>query len=224
MYNPSRHGRTAKKQTRNVGRGGIKHSEIVKKYGTNSTVQSEIANKKRTKIGWEAEAFKNRSFEVYYEYICSSNGIGTVINNTQDRFMRVLSGTVFVEIKKELITLKTGQSITFPRKEEYSVSTSNETDAEVLFCQSPNYTKKMKLISEPELFTENTVDLATQANGKIKIPSRRKVSKAQEQALKIKSDRISRRKQVVEKASKPSLLSGQTVQGVNPRPIIPQAE
>lgn len=224
MYNPSRHGRTVKRQARNVGIGGIKHSEIIKKNGASSIIQSDISSKKRTKIGWEAKAFKNKSFEVYYEYFCSGNSIGTVINNTQDRFMRVLSGTVFVYTKKELVTLRSGQSITLPRKEEYIISTSAETDAEVIFCQSPNYATKLKLLSEPEIFTENTVDLSTQANGKLAIPPRRTDSKAQNQALKIKSDKISRRKRVVERANKPSLLSGQTVQGVNPRPIMPQAE
>jgi mannose-6-phosphate isomerase-like protein (cupin superfamily) len=221
-YNPARHHK-AVRNIKRVPRGGIKHSDIIKKHGLEAVAHSEVKNKKSTKTGWESNEFKNKNFEVVFEYLGHGNGTGTIINKTQDRFMRVLSGVVFVTIKGESITLRAGQNYTFIRKEEYSINTGKSSDAELVFCQNPNYSSKIKVLAKPELFTEPKLNLTTKANGGVKIKPRRKKSKALQQAIMQQKSKESRLEKVEEKNSRP-MIPGQVIEGTSPMPTLPKVD
>jgi mannose-6-phosphate isomerase-like protein (cupin superfamily) len=223
MFNPGKHGAAVRNIPRSPRRG-IKHSEIVKKRGIEIGTESVLTNKQRTPTGWKAEGFKSKSFEVYFELISAGNGTGTVVNETQDRFMRVLMGTVFVEVDGQINKLVAGHSVKLPRKSKYSISTSVDLGAEILFCQNPNYSKKLKVIAKPDLFTENEVSLKAVTKQKSPVLKRRKNSAAKKQALILKDQKEVRQKEVVRKATTPTLLTGQQAAGNSPMPITPIPE
>jgi mannose-6-phosphate isomerase-like protein (cupin superfamily) len=225
-YNPARHYK-AVKNIKRVPRGGIKHSDIIKKYGLETVVHSEVKNKKSTKTGWESNEFKNKNFEVVFEYLGHGNGTGTIINKTQDRFMRVLSGVVFVTVKGVSSVLRAGQNYIFIRKEEYSINTGKSSDAELVFCQNPNYSSKIKVLAKPEFFTEPKLELTTKANSGTAVKPRRKKSKALQQAINIQKSKESRLEKVkvkVKEEDNRPMVPGQIIVGTSPMPTLPKVD
>jgi hypothetical protein len=251
-YNPTRQQGSAAKirrqrrlDPRHVG-AGVRHSDIVAKHGPSVFASSDIQNKQETSRGWKSCLFYNSdSFEMVYEYICARNASGVVCNRNKDRAIRVLSGEVFIVISGDVIPVSAGSSFALLRGVEYQIATSGTLDAEVLFCQGPDYESDLEQLVDPQAVNSETKMLfaktpETQARTKSNSDVTRKYAeKLQEERRQrnIAKDRaINHPEQVVEKPApssndgsvvvKPSrrtpprrVLAGQQVQGVNPRPL-----
>lgn len=237
-YNPNRQkSSTPRRQRRLDPRAGTRFSDVVSRYGPSAATIDDVRSKMNTSRGWKVDIFKGESFEMVYELICARNSTGMVKSEDQDRAIRVLSGLLYVTIGEELFELRAGSSYSFPAGTEYQLATSGDFDSEVIFCQGPDYEDNLEQLSPPDAVSASmSLKLPVEAQPSLPLVDR---DKARMQAEKIKEDRRLReahRKQAMNQEGSPSgdgtpkkktpppargrsPLSGQQVEGVNPRPI-----
>lgn len=244
-YNPARQGAATRprRQRRLDPRGGAKHSDIVAKHGPVAATVTDMQRREPTTRGWRSVLFCGDDFEMIYEFICSKNATGSIRHPSEDRALRVMAGELFVAVGGEVTHLTYGLSYSIPKGTEYQLATSGTLDAEVLFCQGPEYEKGLEQLSELQSVNIETKMLLTDSS---EIPRREKrsVEAARKHAEQVQEERrlrdVARRQglsRVVDEQSLAAsngaeavttavrrsppkrMLPGQQVQGVNPRPV-----
>jgi hypothetical protein len=176
----------------------------------------DLNNRETTKSGWKIVTFAGSDFEVVYHYICARNNLGVVVNKDQERCIRVLAGQLFVSTDEGTATVNTGRTFGIKKGVEYALATSGTTDCEVLFCQGKDYDSNMDQITPATYNASLSALVAPKQNGDQ--PKRRSDSKAQDQAAQIGASRRQKREQHEQIKSR-APLPGQTVVGVNPKPV-----
>jgi mannose-6-phosphate isomerase-like protein (cupin superfamily) len=230
-YNPNIHGKEGKRVARRRQadpKAGKRHSDIVRAMGPRGTNIEDIRNRQSTPHGWKIPYHQGEEFEMYYEYLCARNGTGVIRNDEHDRCIRILVGMLFVTRDSQITTLYAGQAVVMEKGSEYELATSGDTDAELLVCQGANYAATVEQVTQPT----KTNPVMTQ--GPKEAPSRDSrvdPERAKQTALMMKADR-ERRKQPVQKKtvvnelgqevpapSGKAPLPGQSVIGINPKPV-----
>ncbi len=222
-YNPARaQGRSvtavAKARQRVPPPGsGMRHSQIAQREGPRGVNVMDIRSREETARGWRVVTFRGDEFEMVYEYICARNHTGLIKHETQDRCLRVLSGQIFLTMGEETVQVQTNQGYALLKGKEYALATAGSSDAEVLFCQGPDYDKTLVQISEPQKISATAVDPEPKA-----APHREpRSSQASIQAAQIEAQRAEREKirrtPVGKKDRAPH--ASQVVTGVSPRPV-----
>lgn len=225
-YNPARvdpQVRQRQAQQRRMNpHAGVKHSTIVGRDGPRGINVADIRNRQSTERGWRVLTFKGEDFEMVYEYICARNSTGQIKNEEQDRCLRVLAGMVYITIDGQANEIQTGQGFAIPKGMVYELATTGTTDAEVLFCQGPDYEKNIEQVSKA--VKTNTVNVVPEPKAAPVRTPRRK-PQAQAAAEKIEAERARRaakKRQAAEpgtpKDERPPLATQQVV-GVNPSPV-----
>jgi len=235
-YNPAVHGKGGKKaaakRRQTDPRAGKRHSDYTRGHGPRGMNLEDMRNRQSTPHGWRILYFEGDQFEVYYEYFCARNGTGVIKSEDHDRVVRVLAGSLFVTRDTEIIALQNGQAMAFAKGEEYELSTSVDTDAELLVCQGPKYLDSIENLTNP---LSNAVAVLPSPNAAPPRTERVDPSKAKEQAEKMKAERIAQRdkrnpvpgkkvqNELGEDVPPPSHrrapLPGQTVTGASPMPV-----
>jgi len=194
MYNPTRMNPNNLKrnsQRRYNPHAGRKHSDIIANQGPKSVFISDLAQRISTDRGWKIVHFEGEDFEVVYEYICSKNATGKIVNKEGDRCIRVLSGQIFLTVNADQISLRTGQAYPIPKGLEYELATLGTEDAEVLFCQKRDYEKEIEQLTEST--AQNAKMIAVMPKDPT-LPSRISSDKAKLAASKIQEQRDAREK------------------------------
>lgn len=233
-YNPNIHG----PQGRHVARrrpldphAGRKHSDIVRGMGPRGMNVEDVRNREVTPHGWRIPYFVGEEFEMYYEYLCASNGTGVIRSEEHDRCVRVLAGMIFITKDQEIHTLHTGQAAALEKGTEYELATSGDTDAELLVCQGPKYEDSLERISQPTANNTRQINIPKEApprDARVNAEQSKKIAK---QMQAEREDRIRKRQPVPKKTVTNELgeevpaprgsapLPGQAVTGVNPKPV-----
>ncbi len=128
---------------------GKRHSDYTRGHGPRGMNLEDMRNRQTTPHGWRISYFEGEQFEVFYEYFCARNGTGRVKSDDHDRVIRVLAGSVYITLDGDILTLRTNGAISIPRGTEYELSTSAESDAELLICQGPGYIDSIEQVTEP---------------------------------------------------------------------------
>ena len=149
-HNPMRQKHTAKRQRRLDPRAGVKASDIRARYGPQAATVEDVRNKTNTPRGWRVMIHKGDAFEMVYEFICSRNATGIIVNHDHDRAVRVLGGEIYLTLEENIIPLRAGESYSLEAGLEYQLATSGSFDAEVMFCQGPDYEETLEQLSEPQ--------------------------------------------------------------------------
>lgn len=244
-YNPDRHGpgrQPVRRKPLAPPKGsGVRHSTIVSKQGLQAVTIDDVRNKVNTPRGWKVQQFKGPDFEVIYEFICARNSTGRIKNEEADRSIRVLAGRLFLTIDGEIIELRAGMSGSIARGKEYEMATAGDTDAEVVFCQGPDYEGNVEVLSESTAINAVAKAIFAEASPQT-MPRGFRHSKAQAQAEVILAQRRARQArrrpkqgmqpgmtagqmaaaQAPVQRTPPPLrapLPGQAVTGVNPQPV-----
>lgn len=226
-YNPARvdpQVRQRQAQQRRMNpHAGVKHSTIVGRDGPRGINVADIRNRQTTERGWRVNTFKGEDFEMIYEYLCARNSTGQIKNEDQDRCLRVLAGMVFVTIDGHANEIHTGQGFAIPKGTTYELATSGTTDAEVLFCQGPDYEKNIEQVSEA--IKTNTVNVSPEPQAAPVVRTPRRKPQAQMAAERIEAQRAKRASKKQQAAmpgtpkdERPPLATQQVV-GVNPKPV-----
>lgn len=226
-YNPARvdpqvRQRQAQQRRQNP-HAGVKHSTIVGRDGPRGINVADIRNRQSTERGWRVATFKGDDFEMIYEYICARNSTGQIKNEDQDRAIRVLAGMIYVTIDGQVNEIQTGQGFAIPKGTVYELATSGTTDAEVLFCQGPDYDKSIEQVSEA--VKNNAVNVVPEPQAAPIVRTPRRKPQAQMAAERIEAQRAKRaaKKQQVADPGTPRderpPLATQQVVGVNPKPV-----
>ena len=238
-----------KRQRRLDPRAGTRYSDVVSRFGPRAATISDVRSKVNTPRGWRVEIHKGEFFEMIYEFICARNATGVIKNDDQDRAIRVLSGSIFVTVGSEVFELTTGSSYAFPKGTEYQLSTAGDFDSEVVFCQGPDYEEMIEQLTPPDAVNVSTsIKLPDEIRSSLPKVDRDKAQMHAERIQADRKARDHRRKQaLVDPSSEESVaapaevatadegdapvkktpppprghtpLSGQSVEGVNPRPI-----
>lgn len=233
-YNPNVHGKHGRQPARRRQinpHAGTKHSDIVRAMGPRGTNVEDIRNRQATPHGWRIPYFRGEEFEVYYEYLCARNGTGVIKSEEHDRCVRVLAGTMYLMRDGQIQTFYAGQAAVLPKGTEYELATSGDTDAELLICQGPQYEESVEHITQA---TETNPVMAQIPKEAPSRDTRVDPEKARQIAKKMQADRVAREKkrqpvpkktvtnELGEEVPPPSgqaPLAGQTVIGVNPKPV-----
>ncbi len=241
-YNPNRHGpnRQPKQRRRRLAppRGsGVTHSTIIARQGIQAVTIDDVRNRVNTLRGFKVQQFKGEDFEVIYEFICARNSTGQIVNEEQDRSVRVLAGRLFVTVESEVVELRPGQSLSVARGQIYELATSGTDDAEVLLAQGPDYEDGVEVISESNAHNSQAVTVfAVEAPQRPPRSNSEKAMQHANQLLQQRRMRENRRRPnqqaqqqgqvpqapIGQKQTAPSKrppLAGQAVTGINPQPI-----
>lgn len=242
-YNPDVHGAGASKnrgrrQRRLDPRAGVKASDIRARYGPQAATIDDVRNKINTDRGWRVDIHKGDTFEMVYEFICARNSTGIIRNDEHDRAIRVLGGEIYLTLDNEIVPLKAGDSYSIDAGTEYQIATSGSFDSEVIFCQGPDYEETLEQVSPPEAVNA-TMHLPLpreQGPAQPRVSGEQAQLQAQIQQFHRQRREAARRQSAgrpqsssdgattagdVRRTPPPSRapLSGQQVQGVNPRPV-----
>jgi len=230
-YNPTRHGQQSKHTARQRfvdPKAGKRHSDIARALGPRGANIEDIRNRQTTPHGWRIPYFEGDEFEMYYEYLCARNGTGVVKSVEHDRCIRILVGTVFYTSDGQINQLHTGQAAVFPKGTEYELSTSGDTDAELLICQGAKYEESLEHITQSMKNNPLMTQVPKEAPSR---DSRVDPDKGKKQAQMIAAARTKRRQPVPKKTVINELgeevpaphgkvpLPGQAVIGMNPKPV-----
>lgn len=229
-------------------RAGVRHSDIVAGRGPESASIVDVRDREPTSRGWKVVIHRGDEFEMIYEYICARNATG-LVKSEQDRAVRVLSGEIFVTVNGHQTRLHGGLSFSLPKNTEYEMATSGVGDVELIFCQGPNYEETLEQLTAPEAVNAQTdVSLPSGLQRAERVPSEQARRYAEQQASQRHQRELQRREIVkgrqpqhpmtaeesvqadaaaIAEAAEGSSrrpprrppLAGQTVIGVNPRPI-----
>lgn len=197
---------------------GLKHSQIARSSGVQSVTVEDVRSRQDMAHGWKIPIFKGSAFEVEFQYMLSRNATGQMCHPTKDRCIRVLSGSLFVAVGDEPTMLRQHQSMTLTAGVKYMLATSGNIDAELLICQGTDYESDLQHLTPPEAqrVDHEVIDRMIQKVATPVAHERRADSMAHQQAEEMAAKRAARRTPM-NKARAP--LPGQTVEGVNPRPV-----
>jgi hypothetical protein len=135
---------------------------------------------------------------------------------------------VFVTSDGKIETLYAGQARVLAKGEEYELATSGDADAELLVCQGPDYEATCEHITQATQTNPVMTHSPKEAPSR---DSRVDPEKAKKQAKMIKAARDKRRQPVPKKTvtnemgeevpapSGTAPLAGQSVVGINPKPV-----
>jgi hypothetical protein len=216
-YNPARMegGGHPRKVRHTDPHAGIKHSQIVSSMGPQAARVEDMRNRQDLPYGWRIPAYKGPTFEVEYQFMCRRNSLGRMRHDTKSRCVRVLAGQVFVLTTGGTQSLTANQTITFEAGVEYGLATSGVVDAEMYFCQDADYQKDLVQVSPPEAVNIDLGAFAAPDGGASRVY--RENSPAQAQAKMMADEKAARRTPTARVPKAP--LPGQTVVGMNPRPV-----
>lgn len=244
-YNPNVHGaganRNGRRQRRLDPRAGYKASDIIARHGPRAATIDDVRNKINTPRGWKVLVHKGNFFEMVYELICARNATGIVKHDYFDRALRVLGGEIFLTISSEVVHLRAGDSYAISAGVEYQLATSGNYDAEVIFCQGPEYEETLIQVTEPQAVNvtghlplpKDVSDFPYQQVSRERAMQQAQMEQAKrehrEQLRKQEANRSQsvqeneganpQAREAVVRAPGRAPTAGQQVQGVNPRPV-----
>lgn len=233
-YNPNVHGKGGRKRT--VRRAidphaGKKHSDLVRGHGPRGVNVADLRSRQNTPHGWKILYFEGEEFVVYYEYFCARNGTGVIRNQEHARVVRVLAGMIFLTMDSQILTFQTGQAVVLPKGTKYELATSGDTDAELLICEGPNYSKTVEQITDPLSVVVPTslpqeaplrsdrVDSERAKRAAEQMRAERKAQRDRRQPVATKTITNELGETVPAPSGKRQPLAGQQVLGTNPRPV-----
>jgi mannose-6-phosphate isomerase-like protein (cupin superfamily) len=194
---------------------------------------ADMRNREATAHGWRIPYFMGDDFEVIYEYICARNGTGVIKNADKDKCVRVLAGSLYVTVDGEIKTILTGQAYALLRDTEYELSSSGDTDVEVLICQNAGYEDTVEYITQPTATNPVMANTSPQELPPRNVVSKEKAKRIAEDMKRQRDARTEAKKSPVKRGTvenelgeqvpppvdKRIPLSGQQVVGVNPMPV-----
>jgi mannose-6-phosphate isomerase-like protein (cupin superfamily) len=216
-YNPKIHSDEKKNNKLRLAidpRAGIKHSSIAAKHGVIGVCTTDLNKRVTTASGWRIPYVSGKQFEVYYELLCARNSMGMVNHPTKDRCIRVLAGQLFVTSKSEIQTVLANQVCFLESGVSYELSSSGDSDVELLVIQEFDYEEDLEHITEPSVGNSKAILSVFERE----VIPRSKSDAAIKEAERINTIRAERAAGPNRPPKRPP-LPGQTMQGVNPRPI-----
>jgi hypothetical protein len=219
-YNPFRGQKAPKRRPPNARSGGKKHSTIVARSGPQAISMVEMQNRQASPHGWFVPHFLGSEFEVVYHYFCAKNDTGELRNDKQDRSVRVIAGQIFVMLSgnQDPVVLNAHQTFSLEKGVTYRLATSGTVDAELLFCQGAGYEASVEHVSAPGSLNQHQAFRPAEPSNEVPRRSPEVIKQHAEVAAKLQTEKQAARKAPVRKPIR-APLSGQTVIGVNPKPI-----
>lgn len=121
---------------------GIKHSDIVKRGGIGITAPMNVG-KVNTNTGFSSNIFAGEGFVVRHESVYAGSSVGFGVNDTGDRVIHVLRGSLFAVVESNGSTINqqihVGGHILAPRGYKHGYATSGTLDCEILIIETPKY-------------------------------------------------------------------------------------
>ena len=245
-YNPVRAAnfrKTGRKRRPLDPHAGVKHSDIMKRQGLGTTVP--MAARTPTPHGFAAEIFACSDFTLRSEVIGAGNSTGYGVNPDGDRVYHVVRGVLFVfvegkevngEPQRDILQVQAGAFFKAERDMKHGVAASGTNDVEVLVVESADFAKTWEVLEAGE-----TRDISgVLAGGTPQEPSpvgtarRTDQSQAKAQAANMAVQATRRRPRGPAQAAagpgQPARggalnnANSATVEGVNPRPVIPSGD
>ena len=218
-YNPARMQEGFSTQRRSAQRyspngGGVKRSEFHEKIVHDGVHFEDLTKRERIDTGWRLQYFSNDEFEVVYEFICSKNAFGQVVNKTKDRVIRVLSGILNITLDGEYVQFSAGQVAVLKKGAIYELSTLGSMNVEIIKIQHKDYENTLELMTEKVI---GNTRLPVEPKRFEVVTHDRPDSKAVVQAQAMAEEKSTRLRGRM-KASSRAPLPGQNMPGENLRP------
>jgi mannose-6-phosphate isomerase-like protein (cupin superfamily) len=209
-YNPNRHAGGIQRKTRSFPppqQARVKNDSAVK------IAQADLQNGENTSYGKKLVLFKNKNFESELHLIGPRNNTGKVKHLKKDRYIHVVSGLIYVSLGEEFTPVTAGQGMCLRAGTFYTLATSGDASALVMFSQDANYEKGLEQVTEVEAVTPVLVPKleAQQVNKGDQELARKQAALTQEKKMKREGGR---------KQAPVAHRDDGVVMGVNPQPIV----